>query len=313
MDDKKHDVDETPKPTPTAPEKAGLKLPRWMDRPITHPDHATELEHASAVNEFRDKLPRRAAEDRAYEEYIKRQHTEAAAFHLAGMKAAHAAGDLEAARKHSLMYGLHSKALDHEPVGPAHPSVVSHLEKTPQKVYRFKAHRGDMLAVSKKDDTEQEGVSKAEALYSLYRALEPLTKATKGYAVRPSKGSRSIPPQCVRKDCHHKGHHVHDRVTGDIVPWHFKDVPEETVAKSDAAWAKAELAKKAPPGFSEETMHKLKREHGVESAFKIAWAAHNKQTKKAEMPAGKKKVMPCRCDAYSHPHRTGGGKCPAGK
>ena len=32
----------------------------------------------------------------------------------------------------------------------------------------------------------------------------------------------------------------------------------------------------APPGFSEATMHKLKRKHGVENAFKIAWSQHNK-------------------------------------
>jgi len=31
----------------------------------------------------------------------------------------------------------------------------------------------------------------------------------------------------------------------------------------------------APPGFSEETMHKLKRKHGTKSAFKIAWSQHN--------------------------------------
>lgn len=36
------------------------------------------------------------------------------------------------------------------------------------------------------------------------------------------------------------------------------------------------LEKTAPPGWSEETMHKLKREHGTESAFKIAWAAYDK-------------------------------------
>ncbi len=32
----------------------------------------------------------------------------------------------------------------------------------------------------------------------------------------------------------------------------------------------------APPGFSEETMHKLKRKHGTTSAFKIAWSTHNR-------------------------------------
>lgn len=37
-----------------------------------------------------------------------------------------------------------------------------------------------------------------------------------------------------------------------------------------------QLVKKAPPEFSEKTMHKLKGKYGTESAFKIAWAAHNK-------------------------------------
>lgn len=37
------------------------------------------------------------------------------------------------------------------------------------------------------------------------------------------------------------------------------------------------VVKSAPPGWSEETMHKLKRKHGVESAFKIAWAAYKKK------------------------------------
>ena len=45
-----------------------------------------------------------------------------------------------------------------------------------------------------------------------------------------------------------------------------------------------ELDKVAPPGFSEETMHKLKAKHGTESAFKIAWATHNKlKEKKIEL------------------------------
>ncbi len=45
---------------------------------------------------------------------------------------------------------------------------------------------------------------------------------------------------------------------------------------------KSGLQKVAPPGFSEKTMHELKAKHGTESAFKIAWAAHNKKTGKSE-------------------------------
>lgn len=33
----------------------------------------------------------------------------------------------------------------------------------------------------------------------------------------------------------------------------------------------------APPGFSEKTMHQLKRKHGTEVAFKIAWSKHNRK------------------------------------
>jgi len=43
------------------------------------------------------------------------------------------------------------------------------------------------------------------------------------------------------------------------------------------------MEKVAPPGFDEATMHKLKAKYGVESAFKIAWAAHNKKDNKKDM------------------------------
>lgn len=53
------------------------------------------------------------------------------------------------------------------------------------------------------------------------------------------------------------------------------------------ALSEADMAKTAPPGFSEETMHKLKAQQKAKgqdeaSAFKIAWAQHNKTVKKAE-------------------------------
>jgi hypothetical protein len=216
MDEKKLLAPEA-KPTPTPHEKAGLQVPTWLGRTIAHKDHVHELEHAAALNEFRDKMPRPEAEEKAHGDYVQRQHTEAAAHHLSGMKAAHASGDMEAARKHGVMYELHSKALGHKAVGPAHPDVLAHMEKKPGGVYKFKAHRGDLFAIDKKP--EEEKVDKSEALRAVYEALEPLTKK------------------------------------------------ESDLNK----WAKAELK------------------------------------------ARKSKPVPCRCDAYSHPHRTGGGKCPAGK
>ena len=48
------------------------------------------------------------------------------------------------------------------------------------------------------------------------------------------------------------------------------------------------MEKTAPPGFGEDTMHKLKGKYGTESAFKIAWAAykkknHGKKVEKGEL------------------------------
>ena len=62
----------------------------------------------------------------------------------------------------------------------------------------------------------------------------------------------------------------------------FAEIKERELSKSQ------ELAKVSPPGFSEETMHKLKNKYGTESAFKIAWAAHNKNSKakKTMLPSG---------------------------
>jgi hypothetical protein len=111
------------------------------------------------------------------------------------MKAAHAAGDMEAARNHSLMYNLHSKALGHEPVGPAHPDVIAHLASKPSKVYKYKAHHGDQLALSPKPQAEASSVApkapgivssapgpmlgknEREALYTVWKGAQALLKA----------------------------------------------------------------------------------------------------------------------------------------
>jgi hypothetical protein len=131
------------------PAKQKLELPMWAGRPLAEHGHANQLDLDAAVNEFGLKMPREQAEDEAYHQYLyhpsKGQHAQAAFHHLSGMKAAHASGDMDAARKHSLMYNLHAKALGKSPVDAAR-ELSMHI-KEPAKVYRFKAHRGDAFAV----------------------------------------------------------------------------------------------------------------------------------------------------------------------
>src|SRR6185436_13811864 len=141
-----------PKPVSNVKQNA-LALPMWVDRhPLADHKHAQDLELAAAVNEFAHRMPREQAEDEAYKEYlyhpVKGQHALAAQHHLAGMKAASAAGDKEAARKHSLMYGLHAKALGHGEVGAVPKDIQHELMTSPPKIYKFKAHRGDAFAVN---------------------------------------------------------------------------------------------------------------------------------------------------------------------
>jgi hypothetical protein len=175
--------DET-NPAPAAkpvPSRASISAASWAGKPIAHPSHADTLAQDAVINEFGpDKLPRQQAEAKAYEDYVRQQHAEAAAWHLSGMKAAHAGGDLESAKKHSLMYQLHSKKLSHDPVGPAHPMVTAHMSKSP-KPQRFKAHRGDLFALQPDPDqivasSPPYQMGKSEVLHKLYQALKKSVK-----------------------------------------------------------------------------------------------------------------------------------------
>ncbi len=256
----------------------------WAGRVVAHKDHGPDLDAAAAIHEFHDHLPRAEAEEKAYKDYVKSQHTEAAAHHLLGMKAAAAGGDMESARKHGLMYELHSKALGHESVGPAHPSVQAHMEKNPGKV-KFKPHRGDLFALDKKE----EAVTKSELMHALYETLVKASDSDpdgENFALQHTDAEGKTRTLPVRHKTHATAK-VHAAVRAHKYGGHVDvvDIREPGKVLSTHPVVKKsepELQKVAPPGFSEATMHKLKREHGVEAAFKIAWAAHNKATKKAE-------------------------------
>jgi hypothetical protein len=136
--------------------KESPKAAMWQQKPVTDPDHVSLLERDAAINEFGHRLPKTEAEKKAYDDYVKDQRTDAAAFHLLGLKAAQGAGDREASEKHAIMYALHCKALGHEPVGAPHASILARMEKHPDKLYKFKAHRGDLYALPDGNAGEQD-------------------------------------------------------------------------------------------------------------------------------------------------------------
>jgi len=311
MDDKKLDeevVAGTPKPAGSP--VAGL----WMDKPeypLTHADHGRDLEIDAAINEYGHRMPKSKAESRAYEKYKRGQHVSAAAHHLAGMKAAQGAGDMEAARKHGLMYNLHSKALGHEPVGPAHPEVVAEMGKKPAKVYRFKPHRGDMLALHDREKPQEAGIEKSEVLHRLWKTVSPLIKGDVVGKIGNEKGAEAQPKHKKK---------FHDIGIAGAKRWAKQNgVPEhENAPKYGSYFEKGDVVKF--PGNPKPVVDKGK-EADVESIKQASldrgrpFPLKTKKSElnewaKSELAARKKsKVIPCVCESYQFPHRHGSGKC----
>lgn len=123
-------------------------FPKWMGRyPIVDADHVHNLETMAAINEFSHKMPRDKAEEEAHRTYMREQLIEAAAHHLAGIRAAQGAGDTDSIKRHGVMYQLAMKGLGHDPLGEPPAEVVQHMKHQPQSVYKFKAHPADAFAM----------------------------------------------------------------------------------------------------------------------------------------------------------------------
>lgn len=135
---------------------AQAKAAKWLDRyPITDANHVSDLEQRAAVHEFGGKMPRHAAEERAYHDYRRDQVVEATAHHLAGMRAAHAAGLTKEAARHATMYVLGLRALGHSNAISPPDEVASKALHTPPEVYRFKTHPADSFSLTQLSKVEE--------------------------------------------------------------------------------------------------------------------------------------------------------------
>lgn len=131
----------------------------WQGHPILHPDHTHGLERRAALLEFHHGLPRQEAEAQALKEYRAQHHAIAAAHHLQGLKAAHAIGSTEAAKRHHAMYQAHVKNMGVDPNGPPPPEVSQHLDGNAGRVYGFQNHGADIFldqgeSMAKSEDKE---------------------------------------------------------------------------------------------------------------------------------------------------------------
>jgi hypothetical protein len=123
---------------------------KWNGRTIAHPDHAKELEAASAEHEFgASKMPRAQAEEHAYAQYKHKNHQSGAAHHLRNLRVAVASGDREEAERHSTLYKLHMQAMGHNANQNAPPEVEDAARKPmTEKMHASRSHKSDALLMS---------------------------------------------------------------------------------------------------------------------------------------------------------------------
>jgi len=195
------DVESSAPPPPPRPAPKGSAKAMWAGRPILDPKHTRDLDTDAAINEFSLKMPRQKAEDKAYNSYQTRHRTEAAAHHLKLAQVARAAGDLDSASKHGMMYNLHAKAIGHDPAQGMHPAIADLMnEFGPGGIVKFKPHKADSFAIEdhhKSPDANLNnmpggappvissagdprlGKSEQESLHVLWKATKALTEKAK--------------------------------------------------------------------------------------------------------------------------------------
>lgn len=151
------------------------KTPLWLDRhQILDPAHADWLETQAAISEFGNGMPREEAEAKAYADYKRKHSAQAAAHHLAGMRAASG----EEAKQHGAMYALHCKHLGCDPSGPVPDEVKAFLNSDDFKhPVKFSAHKADSFVLDTPKPIEQMGKNELDPEYmvTLYRTAKLAT------------------------------------------------------------------------------------------------------------------------------------------
>ena len=145
---------------------------KWLDKYDTiDPSEHDGLAVAAAVHEFKHGHSQEDAAEEAHKGYLKNHAEDAAAFHYLGMRAALAAKNEVAAKKHGEAYAVAMKHLGHN-ITDAPPKEIldktKNLEKNP---YSFKSHKADGLFQPKE---EEKKLSPKERVIGLVEKLKTL-------------------------------------------------------------------------------------------------------------------------------------------
>jgi hypothetical protein len=116
----------------------------WKRYIIVKPEDAMDLERASY--EFMGRgMSILQSEDAAYGNYLKKEHSMAAAYHLDGCSSLKKAKMLGDSDKHFAMYCAHASALKLNPLLAVHPMIEAY--RTHDESDIFKPHPADDLVL----------------------------------------------------------------------------------------------------------------------------------------------------------------------
>ncbi len=151
----------------------------WLNRyPIVHEDHVPDLEARAAVHEFKNRVPREQAELKAHTDYTRERALDAAAHHLVGLKAGHAAGNDEAAKAHAAAYTGAMQHAGFDPYQKPPQEITDRIEAAKQNVYSFKKHPADSFFNPVTEESTDADQHISDLLEKLKGQREQLQKPT---------------------------------------------------------------------------------------------------------------------------------------
>lgn len=120
-------------------------LMSWNGRQVLDESHIAELEQDSFIRESQG-MDRASASSAVYNDYLKKQRLQAAAYHLKAQKAAQASGNQIEAQKHQLSYGIAVQAMGYNPYGPPPQEILAASQDPNLAIdFKFKPHPADAI------------------------------------------------------------------------------------------------------------------------------------------------------------------------
>lgn len=127
----------------------------WNNKAIIFAADKNALESAAAKYQYHDGLSRQQADDRAYEDYVRRCHVKAASYHFAASRRAVSLGNSNAAMRHHGLYVAHLQSLGYSQINTPPSEISSVIVDNLSPVTDFHNHEADVFLGDRRSTRRQ--------------------------------------------------------------------------------------------------------------------------------------------------------------